>query len=214
MKRKIFLIIAILAIFVAACVKEDRIDREGSTPTPTPIQNKGKCEVEPDEADKCPVGCVNYGVPLGCVTPEYYEECKSSGKPCPICLAENTFIDTPSGTIAVQDLEMGAEVWTLNTLGTRVPARILKTVRTLVPSDHRVIHLILDDGRELFVSPGHPIRDGRIVGALSIGDPLSGGRIMSAERVLYRKDYTYDILPSGETGFYWANGVLLGSTLS
>ena len=24
---------------------------------------------------------------------------------------------------------------------------------------------------------------------------------------------TYDVLPSGETGFYWANGVLLGSTL-
>ncbi len=26
-------------------------------------------------------------------------------------------------------------------------------------------------------------------------------------------DYTYDILPSGSTGAYWANGILLGSTL-
>lgn len=134
-------------------------------------------------------------------------------RPCPICLAENTLIDTPSGAIPVQNLEKGAEVWTLTSSGARVSANIIETVRTPVPSTHRVIHLVLDDGRELFVSPGHPTGDGRIVGDLSIGDSLNGGRVRIAELILYQKSYTYDILPSGETGFYWANSILIASTL-
>jgi hypothetical protein len=34
------------------------------------------------------------------------------------------------------------------------------------------------------------------------------------ENVIYNTGATYDLLPSGETGLYWANGVLLKSTLS
>jgi len=134
-------------------------------------------------------------------------------QPCPRCLAGNTLIDTPSGAVAVQQLKEGAEVWTVNRFGARVPAKILETVRTPVPSWHRVTHLILDDGRELFVSPGHPIGDGRTISDLSVGGFLDGGRVLTIESILYQKDYTYDILPSGETGFYWANGILLASTL-
>ena len=76
-----------------------------------------------------------------------------------------------------------------------------------------MVRLIFDDGRELFASPGHPTADGRSVGNLAPGDLYDGASIVSAERVLYGEEATYDILPSGETGFYWANGVLLGSTL-
>jgi hypothetical protein len=72
----------------------------------------------------------------------------------------------------------------------------------------------LDDGRELWVSAGHPLGDGRIVGQLQPGDVLDGAVVLSAERVAYRGGATYDLLPAGETGFYWANGILMGSTMS
>jgi len=136
-----------------------------------------------------------------------------SNRPCPICLAENTLIDTPSGAVPVQQLQKGMAIWTVNSLDARVPATILETVRTPVPPTHRVTHLVLDDGRELFASPGHPTGDGRIIGDLSRGDILNGGRVLTVESILYQKDFTYDILPSGETGLYWANGILIGSTL-
>ena len=93
-------------------------------------------------------------------------------------------------------------------------AIILETSKTSVPTTHQVIHVVLEDGRELFVSPGHPTTDGRTIGELSVGDVLDGSTIVRAESVSYAEGYTYDILPSGETGFYWANGILLASTLS
>src|SRR3989338_2053524 len=145
--------------------------------------------------------------------PPYFCQLNGYNMPCPICLAENTLIDTPSGAIVVQNLQQGMEVWTVDISGARVPAKIIETVPTPVPSTHRIIHLVLNDGRELFVSPGHPIGDGRTIGDLSVGDVLDGGRVRIAEPILYQKEFTYDILPSGETGLYWANGILIGSTL-
>src|SRR3989344_1128650 len=134
-------------------------------------------------------------------------------RPCPICLAQDTLIDTPSGAVAVQDMKKGMVVWTRNAAGDRVEAIVLETSKTPVPATHQMIHIILEDGRELFVSPGHPIVDGRTIGNLVADDLYDGARVVSAERVAYLEEATYDILPSGETGFYWANGVLLASTL-
>jgi hypothetical protein len=85
--------------------------------------------------------------------------------------------------------------------------------RTLVPDNHSVIHLVLVDHREVWVSTGHPTADGRIVGNLSVGDYYDGAKIISADLVPYWDHYTYDLLPDSDTGYYWANDVLLGSTL-
>jgi len=63
------------------------------------------------------------------------------------------------------------------------------------------------------VSPGHPTADGRAVGSLRAGDRYDGAVVTSATLVPYGEPATYDLLPSGPTGTYWANGVLLGSTL-
>ena len=82
-----------------------------------------------------------------------------------------------------------------------------------VPATHQVIHVRLSDGRELWVSPGHPTADGRRLVDLKIGDVLDSARVTLVERVRYLGITTFDILPSGSTGFYWANGILLGSTL-
>lgn len=161
----------------------------------------------------CPPGYVNYGVPLQCVTPEYMESCKNGNLPCPICLAGSTFIDTPSGQVLVKDLQLGMSVWTTDKNGLRISGVITKTSKVPVPPTHQMVHLIIKDGRELFVSPGHPTIDGRIVGNLTNGDLYDGAFVVSVERVFYNEGATYDILPSGDTGFYWANGILIGSTL-
>jgi hypothetical protein len=63
------------------------------------------------------------------------------------------------------------------------------------------------------VSPGHPTGDGRAARDLAIGDALDNATIVSVERVRYAGGATFDVLPAGPTGMYWANGVLLGSTL-
>jgi len=132
---------------------------------------------------------------------------------CPICLALHTQIDTPLGAIAVEELTAGEVVWTMNESGERVPAKISKTVRVSVPIGHHMIRLVLMDGRELEASPGHPTADGRRIGDLKAGDLLDGTLVSSVQTIPYLASATYDLLPAGETGFYWANGVLLGSTL-
>jgi len=133
---------------------------------------------------------------------------------CPICLAAGTWIDTPEGTVAVEDLRVGSPIWTVSASGERVPATILETVRVGVPARHQMVHMVLSDGRELWASPGHPTADGRTLGNLKIGDALDGARIRLLERVTYQGFETYDLLPSGDTGLYWADGILMGSTLS
>ncbi|MDO8572669.1 MAG: Gmad2 immunoglobulin-like domain-containing protein [bacterium] len=145
--------------------------------------------------------------------PSYF--CQLSGyvRMCPICLAKNTLIDTPLGGIVVQDLVKGARVWTVNNSGKRVIGTVIETSKTPVPSNHKVVKLALDDGRTLFVSPGHPTIDGRMVGDLALGDMYDGAWVVSIDRVDYREGFTYDILSSGETGFYFANDILLDSTL-
>jgi hypothetical protein len=133
---------------------------------------------------------------------------------CPVCLAIGTHIDTPGGAVFVQDLRVGMLVWTLDKAGVRVAQPLLRVSRTLVPSNHQVVHLVLDDGRRLWVSPGHPTSDDRHVGQMQVGDALDGAKVLSAKLVPYAAPATYDLLPAGDSGFYWANGILLASTLS
>lgn len=133
---------------------------------------------------------------------------------CPICLAAGTLIDTPRGAIRVENLQVGDPVWTMNRSGQRVAGSILRTSRVRVPMTHQVVHIVLSDGRELWASPGHPTSNGQALGTLKAGDVLDGARVTLAERLPYAGTATFDLLPSGDTGFYWANGVLLGSTLA
>lgn len=133
---------------------------------------------------------------------------------CPICLAAGTLIDTPAGPLPVQSLHTGMLVWTMDAAGERKAQPLVQISKTIVPAHHQVVHLVLDDGRALWVSPGHPTVEGRTIGKLRAGEAFAGGIILSAERVRYTGSATYDLLPSGETGLYWANGILLASTLN
>jgi hypothetical protein len=51
------------------------------------------------------------------------------------------------------------------------------------------------------------------VGQLQAGDPLDDGVIRSVALVSYPGYATFDLLPAGATGFYWADGILLASML-
>ncbi len=134
---------------------------------------------------------------------------------CPlICLSGSTLIATPDGAVPVRNLRVGMSIWTADEKGVRQPATILKTSRIAVGADQQMVRLKLEDGRELLASPGHPTADGRMLGSLGEGDSVDGVRVLSADLVPYSEGYTYDVLPSGGTGHYWANGILLGSTLT
>jgi len=162
---------------------------------------------------ECVQGC---GSPVGYPNeppPLYFCQLKGYTRICPICLAGSTLIDTPSGLVPVKNLRVGMPIWTKDKAGRRVFGIVIKTSKVPVPSTHQMVHLVLNDGRELFVSPGHPTADGRIVSNLAPGNLYGGASVLSAERVPYGESATYDILPSGDTGFYFANGILMGSTL-
>jgi hypothetical protein len=132
---------------------------------------------------------------------------------CPICLARGTLIDTPNGAMAVEALRPGMAVWTADRAGRRLAGVVLRVGSAAVPPTHRVVSLALADGRSLTVSPGHPLPDGRRLGELRPGDALDGSVVMRADLLPYGQPSTFDLLPSGETGFYWAGGILVASTL-
>ncbi len=132
---------------------------------------------------------------------------------CPVCLAADTLIETPIGNLKVSDLREGMLVWSLDAKGARVAVPIVTTARVPVSATHHMIHIVLDDGRELMASPGHPTADGRALVHLRVGDALDGARVLRATRESYASGATYDILPASSSGAYWANGILIGSTL-
>jgi len=133
---------------------------------------------------------------------------------CPICLSASTLISTPAGDVVVTAIRIGTLVWTQAADGSRVAAPVIKAGSTPVPAGHLMVHLTLADGRQLWASPGHRTADGRPLGSLRVGDVIDGSRVSGWELVPYSVGRTYDLLPAGTTGFYWANGVLLSSTLS
>ena len=139
---------------------------------------------------------------------------ETSFNTCPICLSKGTLIATPDGQIPVEKLRIGVTVWTADVSGHRVAAEVTDIVSTPVPPSFEVVQVTLSDGRTVTASPGHPTTDWRPLGDYQVGDTLDGSVVVATERVLYDGGYTYDILPAGPTGEYWANGVLLKSTLS
>ena len=132
---------------------------------------------------------------------------------CPICLALGTLIETPDGAVPVEQLRLGDPVWTLSADGRRVAGTVIALGSTEAPPEHEVIRLRLADGRSVTASPGHPLADGRLIGDLAVGDLVDGSRVVGAERLPYPFGSTFDLVASGETGWYFAGGIPLGSTL-
>jgi hypothetical protein len=142
------------------------------------------------------------------------ESRQPSSDMCPICLVAGTRISTPGGPVAVELLRVGDLVWSLDGEGRTVAVPVVRTGSSPVPPDHMVIRLRLEDGRLLFASPGHPLADGSSLLTLHIGSWIGGSVVEEVGLGPYASAFTYDILPGSETGWYWAEGILLGSTLN
>ncbi len=106
------------------------------------------------------------------------------------------------------------KLWTLDSQGRRV-AGVVEYVNSIpAPNHHQLVRLALDDGRRVAASGGHPLSDGRSFAQLSVDDPIDGARVLRVERIPLDGGRTYDLLPSGPSGAYWADGVLVKSTLT
>ena len=139
---------------------------------------------------------------------------ESSINTCPICLTKGTLIDTPSGPGPVEQLHEGMAIWTVGDSGMRIAAAVVETTMTPVPLLFQVVRVGLSDGRGVTAAWRHPTAAGRALGEYDVGDTLDGVLVTAVEHVMYNGGATYDLLPSGPTGLYWANGILLKSTLA
>jgi len=132
---------------------------------------------------------------------------------CPICLEADTRIATPTGEVTIARLASGDPVWTVDRAGHRIAARVERVVRRPTPGPHLMLRLQLRDGRVLVAAGAHPGADGRYLRELRTGQRYDGTVVASVEWMTSTAAATYDILPSGPSGSYRANGILVGSTL-
>jgi hypothetical protein len=138
----------------------------------------------------------------------------AAGEPnCPICLARGTRIATPDGDVAIEAVRVGMRVWSVDANGRRVVATVVRIGQTRVAATHQVVRLALADGRVVRASPGHPLADGRSLGDVRVGDRVDGAIVLAATLEAYEGGSTFDLLSSGPTGVYIADGIALGSTL-
>ena len=162
--------------------------------------SRGSCRGLNEEELPCPAGTECSGLPAyGCYPP---------GCPVPICLSLDTKIRTNEIKKRVSDIQIGDIVLSDG----EKPAKVIKTTKVEV-QNHKLLRILLNDATVLEASPGHPTADGRTLSDLKKGDQLDGRVIVKTELIPYNYKYTYDILPDSETGNYYANGVLVGSTL-
>jgi len=138
---------------------------------------------------------------------------ETSFNSCPICLSQGTFIFTPLGQVPVENLKPGMIIWTVDKTGIRIAVPVLQVSRTAVRKSFAMVRVQLEDGRSITASAGHPTSVGIDLGNYNVADMLDGSKISKIDIVSYNAGFTYDVLPGGDTGFYWANGILLKSTL-
>lgn len=129
------------------------------------------------------------------------------------CLPASARIDTPDGPRRVDELRRGDIVWSVDASGNRLQAPLLRVGSVEVGDQHQLIRVRLSDGRAVEASWYHPTAGGGIVGELAPGSNLDGSTVVEVRSVRANGHQTFDILPGGPTGLYFAEGVLLGSTL-
>jgi hypothetical protein len=133
---------------------------------------------------------------------------------CPICLPEDTRIDTPDGERTITELTAGDPIWTLDGTGRRIVGHVAYAGSTPIVAGHTLVRITLADGRVVRASAGHPDAGGTRMDALATGMAMSGSTIVSVEALPYDGERTHDVLPSGPTGIYWADGVAVQSSFA
>lgn len=215
MTSKLALILAAL-VALSACTCGGKT---APTPPPTVDPDDARCATpRPNAEAKCVQDCGPPVVRDGDPPPAWQwlstaevEARAQTG--CPRCLPAGSLIATPTGDVAVSALVAGALVWSTDAQGRRIAVPVVRVGSTPAPASHTLVVLELADGRTVAASAGHPTGDGRLVGALTAGDALDGARIVAVGRRAHGDLPTFDLLPASPTRAYWADGVLLTSTL-
>jgi hypothetical protein len=132
---------------------------------------------------------------------------------CPICLPADALIGTPTGPVAISELVTGAFVWSVDGAGRRTSARVRAVMSVPVSPGHTISVLELADGRVVRASAGHPAADGRKLGALAPGATLDGSTVVGVRSIAYQGS-TFDIVLEHELQLYFADGVLVKSSLA
>jgi hypothetical protein len=160
-----------------------------------------------DAPDHTVVGLISFG---GTVR-ETSRQARRGG--CPICLEAATRIATPGGDVPVARIRPGDLVWTTDANGRRIAAPVEQIARRATPGSHLMLRLVLSDGRVLVAAGAHPAVDGTYLRQLHLGQRYDGATVVAIEWISSTAPATFDLLPAGSTRTYWANGILIGSTL-
>lgn len=162
--------------------------------------SRGNCRGPNGTYLTCPSGTECSGLPVyGCYPP---------GCPVPICLSPDTKISMKGMKKRVADINEGDIVLSND----EEPVKVIKTSMVEV-KNHKILKVTFNDATVLEISPGHPTSEGRLFKDLKVGDFVDKKMIVIIKEIPYKYKYTYDILPDSKTGNYYANGVLIGSTL-
>src|SRR5262245_17584039 len=114
----------------------------------------------------CPKGCI------GCV-----------------CASPDTPIATPSGDVPIAALAPGDLVYSVR--GQATLAVPILRVNTVEAHNHQVVHVDLDAGAALEISPKHPTSDGRTFADLKPGDQLGDARVLAVRLIPNTHPYTH-----------------------
>jgi len=128
------------------------------------------------------------------------------------CAAPETLVATPNGERPIASLRRGDLVYSVHQGELRIVP--VARINSVAVSNHMVVKLTFEDGRQVRISARHPTGDGRTIGQLAPGDLLGGLTVRSSTNIKYDQERTYDILPTSDTGTYFAAGALIGSTLA
>lgn len=131
--------------------------------------------------------------------------------PVPICLSPDTRIRTVGVQKRIADIREGDLVFSFNKEEKKV-VKVIKTSKAEV-KNFKILKVTFNDGTVLQISPGHPTSDKRLFKELMLGDIVDNRMVTEIKQIPYTYKYTYDILPDSESGSYYANGILVGSTL-
>ena len=123
--------------------------------------------------------------------------------------SEETLIRTPDGNKKISKIKFGDFVISYG--GETV--RVIDLVK-IKAKDRLVVNIELDNKIILEALPDHPLGPSKYkFRDLRTGHEIDGHKIVSIKLVPYKHKYIYDILPQSRTGTYYANDVLIGSSL-
>ena len=128
---------------------------------------------------------------------------------CYASCSEETLIKTSKGDKKISKIQFGDLV--ISDGGEIIRVIDLTKIKA---KNWLIVHVEFDDGIILEATPNHPLGPNKYkFENLMVGHEIDGHKVASVKLIPYKHKYIYDILPQSRSGAYYANGVLIGSSL-